>query len=226
MEPFGEGLWICDGMPMESFGFAYPVRMVVFRLGDGLALWSPVQFTEERRAAVAALGDVTHILCPNSFHHVHAGDWHDAFPDAALWGAEGLAEKRRDLSFAGVLGVDPLPGADGDLDTVVFDMRFTKEVVLFHRRSHTVIVCDLLQQVPREMLSGLRLFIARLDLMVGDAPHVPRKFRLAMRKKSSVKEATRVMLAWPAERILMAHGTPVTANGAAVLASAFRWLRL
>ena len=32
------------------------------------------------------------------------------------------------------------------------------------------------------------------------------------------------ILAWPAEKVLMAHGTPVTSDGQAFLRRAFRWL--
>ncbi len=66
--------------------------------------------------------------------------------------------------------------------------------------------------------------MASLDLMVGDAPNVPRKFRLGFGNRKKARATVAKLLEWPIERLLMAHGAPVRADGQKVLARTFRWL--
>jgi hypothetical protein len=66
--------------------------------------------------------------------------------------------------------------------------------------------------------------IAKLDLMTEAEPAVPRKFRLAFVKRRAARQALRRILAWPSDRVLIAHGQPVTREGQAFLRQAFNWL--
>ena len=88
----------------------------------------------------------------------------------------------------------------------------------------TAIFCDLLQQFPPGWFRGWRALVARLDLMTGEKPRVPRKFRLAFTDRLAAREAIERVLSWPAERVLVAHGSPVFKDGQAFLARAFAWL--
>jgi hypothetical protein len=131
-----------------------------------------------------------------------------------------------------------LPDADGDLgdvappewagqvDQVVMAGNvITQEVVFFHRASGTVLFVDLVQQLPPKWFAGWRAIIAKLDLMVGAEPSVPRKFRLAFTNRKVARDALERILVWPVDKVLMAHGTPVKSDGAAFLRRAFGWLR-
>ena len=97
-------------------------------------------------------------------------------------------------------------------------------MVLFHRESRTAIFTDLLQQFPRGWFSGWRALVARLDLMEGAEPAVPRKFRFAFQDRTAARKALARILAWPTDRVVIAHGAPVTRDGQAFLRRAFRWL--
>lgn len=100
----------------------------------------------------------------------------------------------------------------------------TTEVVFFHAQSGTVLLCDLLQQLPTHLFSGWRALIAKLDLMIGPEPQVPRKFRLAFTNRHAARKGLERILAWPAEKVLMAHGTPIENDSSAYLRRAFGWL--
>jgi hypothetical protein len=60
--------------------------------------------------------------------------------------------------------------------------------------------------------------------MVGPEPSVPRKFRLAFISRRGARDSLGHILAWPAEKVLMAHGTPVEKDAPKFLRRAFRWL--
>jgi len=137
----------------------------------------------------------------------------------------GLRTKRRDIAFDADLGSAPGPDWANEIDqVVVLGNLITTEVVFFHARSGTVLFTDLIQQIPIDLLSGWRATVAKLDLMTGSEPSVPRKFRIAFVNRRAAREALRGILAWPSEKVLMAHGTPVEKDARAYLRRAFGWL--
>lgn len=227
LTPFAPDIWLADGPAITAaMGFRYPTRMALIRLAGGdLFIWSPVALCDALRAAVDALGPVRHIVAPNALHDSFLADWHRAYPEAALYAAPGLAAKRRDLAFAAELGDAAPPEWSGQIDqAAVAGNAITTEIVFFHRASATALFTDLLQQFPQGWFSGWRALVARLDLMTGPQPAVPRKFRLAFTNRRLARPALARILAWPATRVVMAHGTPVTGGGQVFLARAFAWL--
>lgn len=226
LDAFGPGLWLASGPEVSVAGFRYPTRMAVLRVRPGEVLvWSPVARTPALAAAVAALGEVRWIVAPNAFHHLFLAEWQAACPAAEVLPAPGLRAKRPDIRFGPDLGEGAVPGWEGAVDlAVIRGNRLTTEAVLFHRESGTALICDLIQQFPRGWFRGWREWVARADLMVGEGPQVPRKFRLAFRDRAAARASLAVVRGWPVERLVMAHGTPVPAGGGAALRRAFGWL--
>lgn len=224
---FAPDIWIAAGPTLKAgLGFHYPTRMAIIRLADGgLFVWSPTAPDPALVAAVRALGPARVLVAPNSLHDSFIGAWKSAFPDARMLAAPGLRQRRADLAWDGEIGDAPQLDWSADIGHVIMaGNAITTEVVFFHRASGTVLFTDLLQQFPESWFSGWRALVARLDLMVGREPAVPRKFRIAFTDKRAARTALDRVLAWPAERVLMAHGTPVTSDAKALLARAFKWL--
>ncbi len=227
LTPFAEDIWLADGSVVTAaMGFHYPTRMAAIRLSGGdLFIWSPVALTDALRAAIDALGPVRCIVAPNTLHDSFLAAWQRAYPAAQLHAAPGLAARRKDLAFDADLTDAPSPLWSADIDqVVVVGNAITTEVVFFHRASATALFTDLLQQFPPRWFSGWRALVARLDLMTGPQPAVPRKFRLAFTNRARARAAVARILAWPVGRVVVAHGAPVHENGDAFLARAFRWL--
>ena len=226
LTPFAPEIWIADGAIVSTAGFHYGTRMAVIRLSDGgLFIWSPIKLTPELRASVDVLGDVRHLVPPNSLHHMFAGDWRAAYPNAKLHAPPGLRAKRKDLVFNDDLGDEPAAAWARDIDQVIVaGNRITTEVVFFHRTSATVLFTDLIQQFPKGWFGGWREIVARLDLMTEAEPAVPRKFRVMFRDRRAARAALARIQAWPAEKVLMAHGTPVGRDGQIFIDRAFAWL--
>src|SRR5258705_6105294 len=109
LESLAPDLWVAR-RPLPLAVGDVGARMTVLRLGDGtLMLHSPVPLDPLLSEALRELGAVKWLLGPSKVHHLFLGDYVKAFPDAALCGAPGLAEKRRDLAFQHVLGAVPPP---------------------------------------------------------------------------------------------------------------------
>jgi len=227
LKQFGHEIWTADGPNVVAMmGFRYPTRMVVIRLSHrDLFVWSPVALTDNLQSAVDALGEVRYLVAPNSLHHLFITDWKRAYPDAQVYAAPRLREKRKDIAFDGDLESPPIPDWSDQIEQVVMQGNaISSEVVFFHRESGTVIFTDLIQQLPVNWFSGWRAIVAKWDLMLGSEPAVPRKFRVAFTDRRAARTSLERILAWPAEKVLMAHGTPVTKDGQAFIQRAFRWL--
>lgn len=225
LKPFAQDIWIADGTVVSVAGFRYPTRCAVIRLPqNALLIWSPIALTERLKANIDVLGTVTHLIAPNSFHHLFLAQWQETYPDAQLFGTPALLRKRPDLRFAGHFGDVPDPGWAAALDQIVIPHKLSTEVVFFHHASGTVIFTDLIQQFPKNWHSGWRSLVARLDLMVGETPAVPRKFRLGFGNRRVARHRINKVLDWPIERVLLAHGQPVETNGKSAIRRAFHWL--
>lgn len=230
MEPlaeFGPALWVGEGPVVSFLGFPYPTRMAILRLADGgLFVWSPIALSAEVKVAVDALGPVRFLVSPNLLHHLFLGEWKAAYPQARLYASPGLARRRKDLAFDGLLGDAPEPGWAVDVDQVVMRGNpFLTEVVFFHRASRTAIFADLIENFSPDWFRGWRGVVARLDGIVAPHPGAPREVRWSfLFKRRQARARLEHILAWPIKRVLMAHGDPVTSDGTAFVRKAFGWL--
>ncbi|WP_375429193.1 DUF4336 domain-containing protein [uncultured Sphingomonas sp.] len=225
LEPFGQDLWLASGPVVAVAGFHYPTRMAAIRLDDGtLFIWSPVALSDTLRAAIDALGEVRWLIAPNTLHHLFLAEWQRAYPQATLYAPSDLRKRRKDLSFSDF----PARGAaawSGAIDHVIVNgNRITTEVVFFHTPSRTVLFTDLIQQFDRNSFTGWRSLIAQLDGMTTSEPRVPRKFRYTFFNRRVARAALRQIVIWPADRLVMAHGSPLRNDARNVVRRAFEWL--
>jgi hypothetical protein len=218
-------LWTRE-MPLRLFGVELGTRMSVVRLSDeggGLWLHSPVALDRPLRETLDALGRVRFVVCPNREHHMFAGEYFAAYPEATIYAAPGLPEKRPDLPFDGVLGDEPEAEWAKDLEQTVFrGDQVLREVVFCHRESGTLIVADLVQtDDPGSPL--LTRLVKRLDgIQRRPEPLLP--FRLGFRDKAAARASLERVLSWEFDRIVLCHGPIVESGGKAVFRDAYSFL--
>ncbi len=218
-------LWIRE-MPLRLYGIELGTRMSVVRLsGEGGGLWlhSPVALDQRLREELDELGRVRFVVCPNLGHHMFAGDYFAAYPDAGFYAAPGLPEKRSDLPFDGVLGDESELGWTRDLEQAVFrGNRMVREVVFCHQESRTLIVADLVQSAD-----SASPMLTRLEKRLTGTykrPGMPLPFRLGFRDKAAARASVERILSWDFDRILLCHGPIVESCGKAVFREAYSFL--
>lgn len=226
LTPLGGNIWVAEGPVVSFFGFRYPTRMAVIRLGNGgLFIWSPIALTPVLKAEVDALGPVRHLVSPNKLHYLSLNRWHAAYPQALLYASPGLAKKRRDIAFDAALGDSPEPAWAEEMDQVRFVGSFAMtEIVFFHRSSRTALFADLIENFHPDWFAGWRGLLARLDGIVMPTPGAPREWRLTFTGRKAARAALARILAWQPEQVAMAHGEIVRSGGADFIRNAFRWL--
>jgi len=215
-------LWVAS-RPLKLVVGDIGTRMTVIRLHDGsLFLHSPVQLDGETRAALDALGPVRAVVAPSLVHHFYVGEYGAAYPEATLYAAPGLEQKRADVRFGAVLDDEPPAQWAGQLDQHVFrGAPIMNEVVFFHPASRTLLLTDLAFNVVRPMPGRARFFL-RLVNARGFGPH--RIVRFGVRDRVAARASLERILQWDFDRVTVTHGEVLDSGGHEAMRTSFDWL--
>jgi len=218
------GVWTADD-PVRIVGMPLRATMAVVELhGGGLLLFSPVEMTPDRRAAIDRLGEVAHLYAPNTFHHMWIGAWADAYPRAVVHAPRALRRKRRDLRIDREHDHDPPGDLETTLDEVHIDGFLMEESVLVHRPSGTLLVADLVHNIGRNPELWTRIYAGTMGFYGRIA--ISRALRsLAFRDPIAARASIDRLVEHAFDRIVVGHGSPVERGGRAALIAAYKWLR-
>lgn len=222
MRQLAEDLYVVEHDTF-TFGIHFPGRMIVVRIGDAVALISPVPIDDALAARIDALGDVRWIASPNMFHHLYVGPAAERYPGARVLAPRGLRKKRTDLTIDATWDEGPPTEWDGVLAIRTWDgMPAVQEVVFGHLPSNTVIVTDLVMNVH-----SCRGLASRLVYWLEGCwrrPGAPRLNRLLTKDRDAARASRDDVLSWAPERLVMAHGDIIESGAADVFDAAFAWL--
>lgn len=210
--------------------------MATVLLQDG-TIWvhSPVALDSPLQAALRGMGEVRHIVTPNTEHQKYAADWIRAFPEATSYACPGLRERKPEVGWDETIGAsvttgdhpvwsDVCPPAWNDEFHVCWmdaergpfmDRPFFSEVVFCHRPSRTLIVSDLWWNYPGDSEAtprGTRLWKAAMDKIY--APF----YNTFMQQHPTFHSRLQLILSWDWDAIMPCHGFPVTEDAKGVLA--------
>lgn len=216
-------IWVADA-PHQLMGIEMGTRMTVVRLADGgLFLHSPVDLDAELRAGLEALGPVRYVVAPSRMHYLCVPPYVGAFPEAKFYGAPGVQERLKEVSFQGTLGDRPPAEWEADLDQTLFGgAPAVQEVVFFHRATRTLILTDLCFYLPAESPFGTRLFARFSGVYERLGP--TRLFRSLIRDRAAARASIERILTWDFDRILLTHGKIVESGGRDRFRQAWAWL--
>lgn len=211
------------------------------------SLWvlASTPLDEPTRQRIGEMGnDVKYIVAADNVHHLYVKEWSDAFPSAKCIGVEGLAEKRKDVRWAGHYGVDPPSqtyGFESEVKARYFPTFSNKDVAFFHTASRTLVVADLLFNLPaNEQYLGTSKgrptspvpFLVSLSSYL--RPHTSFHAAFlwmaggvngggtAQKRRSRFAKDAEVVAGWGAARIIPCHGDVIEENGRKAWLDAFR----
>jgi hypothetical protein len=205
-------------------GLWLPTRMTVVKMAPGkLALHSPIPIDDGLAQAIAALGEVTLIVAPNNFHHIYLRKANERYPQAEIWGAPGLPQKKAGLVFTGLLDKGTRPPWSDVLTPFFLDgAPGMSETVFIHRPSKTLIAVDSFFNL-RSAKNGFSRFMLKFTSSYGKAAQ-SRIWRMMVKDKKAMAESTRPLLAEDFERIVMAHGAVLSEDAKPTFEKAAAWL--
>jgi hypothetical protein len=221
LRSFAEGLW--DYESPVKFGVRMPARTVLVELGaGGLLVHSPGRLDDEIRAAVDRLGPVRGLIAPNKFHHLFVSAWREAYPEAELHIAPGLADKRADLQ-GHVLTDEAPPLWAGQLEQHVWaGIPKIGEVVFVHQPTRTLLNTDMMHNMQHDpswvartawrVLGGYGRFgTTRLE-------------RWLAKDRAALRTSIDRVLAWDFDRVTVAHGDILDTGGKDQVRDSWRWV--
>ena len=190
-------------------------KMGVVRLADG-SLWvhSPVGLDEPLRDALAALGEVKHVVSPNYEHVKWAAQWKAAYPAATLWGSPGMKAKKVAIPYDCEVGAGNESPKEwlGEIDVAFFDCEttpivggaFFNEVLFVHKPSRCVMVTDLFWNYPSgsEVPLGTRLWKFGMDEV-----YLPFYRKYMVDRPEAFRAASDRVLGWDFDAMLPCHGS-------------------
>ena len=224
LEPFGPDLWRSTD-PKRILGMKLSATMTVVRLPDsGLLLYSPVAMTTQRREAVDALGTVTHLYAPNTFHHGWIGEWATAYPGAYVHAPAALVSKRRDLRIDRRHDEDALDTLAGVFDEVHIDGFMLEETVLVHRPSGTLLVADLVFNVGRPEHWWTKAYTRAMGFYDRVAQSRIIKWT-AFNDTERARMSLERLDACSFDRLIVGHGDPIEEGAHAAIMHAYDWLQ-
>jgi hypothetical protein len=224
LQQLHDNLWIAE-MPASRGGFEFGARMTVVRLESG-ALWihSPIELSPVLKQELDALGEIGFVVSPFRFHYQHLEEFYAAYPNARFYAAPNFnMKKMKSVRFAGRLRKAPHPEWAVDLDQLpVRGNALDDEIVFFHKASRTLIVTDLLFNIPDNRSRFTSVVAGVLGVRENLAPS--RNFKLFTRNKTLVRQTVRKILEWDFDRIILAHGDIVKNGGREKFKQAFAYL--
>jgi len=219
-----DGVWSIDAS-VRFLGHVLPARSTVVRLSSGgLLVYSPVSLSAGLRDEIDRLGPVAAIVAPNTYHHLHFGEWADAYPEVRTYAAQGLGKKRPELRIDEELGDAPPEAWREDLDQLWFrGVPMLNEIVLLHRASRTLIVCDLAFHIF-EVEGPLGSLVLRAnDMWRRFGPSRTLRMLLRANRRAS-REGLAAIDAWDFDRVIPAHGEIIESGGPDAMRRAFQFL--
>jgi len=226
LHEFAKDVWIVDGPIVRDMGLFFTTRMTIVKLMDG-SIWisSPVPVSFGALKEISELGDVRYLVAATPRHVWRLDAWHTLFPDAELWVSRPtiFTLQKGPLPISGYLGDKPISAWEADFDQLEF--KGLSEVLFFHKKSHTVILDDLIQRNPILKGKTLTNFIFKLEGAQYPDGGVPLDMKISFLNRNLVRRSLEKLLSWDFDKLIIAHGACIESNGKEYIKRAFSWLQ-
>jgi hypothetical protein len=212
LKPIATDVWQLPAAELSKFdgGLRMPLASTVVRLPDrSLLLYSPIALDGESVAALAAEGEVAHIVAPSLIHHMHAKAAAETFPRATLHLTPGLAAKVPALTGREIDGA-----GWGDIESVLIaGAPKLNETVLFHRPSGTLMCADLLFNITSHA-NFMTTLILKMTGTGGKELAQSRMWKMAVKDRAAARASLDRVLSLPLQFVAPSHGEPIAIDAA------------
>ncbi|MEM1034683.1 MAG: DUF4336 domain-containing protein [Myxococcota bacterium] len=224
LKRWDENLWTADGELRAPLGIVFPIRMTVVRSGRSLTLISPIALDAALTAELAECGEVEALVSPNLMHHLFLPAAVERFPNAEVYGPQGLEKKQPSLSFSPLPDHGGAPFSDA-LDIFAIEgIPALTEHAFWHPSTRTLVVTDLIFNLQGAKNWISRFVFGRISGVLG-GPAQSRLVKWATKDRPAAGRSVEHLLALDFNRLVMAHGEVLDDGGKDALAAATGWMR-
>ena len=101
-------------------------------------------------------------------------------------------------------------------------MPVLNEAVFFHQKTKTLILTDLLLNLPQPQPFWTKWYLKACKIY--GKPGISLAIKLSTKDKKATKASLKVIKKWNFERIILSHGEIIKKKGKDVLERSYRWL--
>ena len=218
-------IWLKE-YPIHYAGCDFNARMAVVRLPDSkLLLHSPCEIDERTKESISALGEVTYIVAPGSYHYFHIPSAQAAFPKADTYICPGVERKRPEIDFDWFLADQPPEAWADTLDQVlVRGNKYIWEVAFLHKPSRTLLLVDLIENITDQTPNTnwlLKLWWKAVFHMWNNPKPAP-EYQLGWKDKAAARQSLQRILEWDFDRIVLSHGDLIDKDAKAIARQAWK----
>lgn len=210
--------------PMPKGGIEMGARLSICRLpGEQLWIHAPLEITDSDERDIREVGEVAHIIVPNTFHFTQVGEFARRFPDAVVHAPAPLEAKLKHVPHQNLNLSQSV--FEADFDALLFDTApLLHEWVFCHRASQTLLLTDLCFNIEMPESPLGKVGAGVLDLGNGLSPSRLLRLDLAIGDRHKTRELLDTVLSWDFDRVSVAHGAVVESGGKDAFKTAFEWL--
>lgn len=229
LHEFANNIWLADGPVVRDTGAFFTTRMTIVKLLDG-SIWisSPVPVSFAALKEISELGDVRYLIAATPRHVWRLDSWHTLFPEAELWVSRPtlLTLQKGRLPVSGYLGDSPVEAWNTDFDQLKFRGNpLLSEVLFFHKKSHTVILDDLVQRNPILKDRPIQNFVFKLEGAHYPDGGVALDMKMTFLNRSLARRSLEKLLSWDFDKLIIAHGACIESGAKQYIKTVFRWLK-
>ncbi|KAJ6469501.1 hypothetical protein C8R45DRAFT_433048 [Mycena sanguinolenta] len=217
--------------PFKRFGILpFGGRSTAIRLSTG-DVWvlASTPLTPDTKSAIDNLGPVKWIMGGDAVHHMFLSQFKEEYPEAKVIGVEALVEKKKaeGLVLDGAYGKDAPDtkyGFEDEIYACYFSGFANKDVAWFHASSKTLIVADLLFNLPANEQYSKSKSSSRVPIFGKLDPwgSIHKRFVWGQgTDKAAMARDAKTVLGWEPIRIIMCHGDVIEKDGTKAWASAY-----
>lgn len=212
---FAEGVWFARDS-YRLFGVDLGTKMTVVRLDDKkLLIYSPIKINDSLCQQLMELGDPAYIIAPSILHNLHAEQWHSVFPHSMVYCAQGAKVRAEGR----VLQQGERLPWDNQLISIFIDgMPKVNEWVFIHKKSNTLMLCDLLFNV-REPQNRWATLLLKLYGIYNRSAITP-LYKLMIKDRKAFDKSLEILRNSYFNKIIIGHGDNISSEGLAVFLNA------
>ncbi len=206
--------------PLRAGGIDFGRNVTLLRLADGrLLIHSTADFSAEDILSIRRFGEPAWLVDATVMHDTWAKPARAAFPRLPYLAPGGFSK----ASGVATDSLVPPPSEwSGQIDVLpIAGLRLPNEHAIYHRRSKTLVVADLLFHFPAETRGWPRFFIRqvmRLPRLRGISVF----FRLMIRDRGAFERSMEELLQWDFTQIVVGHGEPIQSEAKEVMEEVIR----
>lgn len=214
-------IWIIE-YPVKYSGIKFSSRTTLVKLkDDSILIHSPCKIDNSLKNRILKIGDVSCIIAPGNFHHLHVKSAQDAFPKAKTYICEGVDKKQPGLKYDKILTDEPI--SEELLQQPILGNKIMNEVAFLHKDTKTLILVDFIENIGSNTNNiGWGIKIWWLILRMWNKAKPAPEYQIGWSDKKLAAHSLQKILDWDFNKIILAHGDLITKNAKQIATHAWR----